>query len=435
MNIKTICTLALLTGASVSLSAQTPAVSNPAEREKSAKEIAFTAAYRERDSAKVIRLGEQFLKDYPFAATDHKADKAAYIEYFKIYLNLITKSKASIEEKIKEYYDVLPYFTVAELYYRQVYLLNLHKIEPAEKLLPRSELLMKKFAYYQHNKPVEFVWQTDEEWQKLNDRNYFGNLLTHVNLLRKTGHTKAGLTAADEALSHYGYAISSLNEDDVLLLQAAGLKEKMQKALEASVNSNQATPLMLDLLKQNYLAKNKDQGGFDAYVESLKSQEAKAGLEKELAKSMIKKEIPSFALYDGNGKLVDTKDLKGKIIVLDFFASWCVPCKAAFPGMKMAQEKFAGDKDVVFYFVDVHEHIKDNKPVVMKYIKDNDFPFNILFDKEEQVANLLKVTAIPRKMILDKNGVLRFDMDGYYGSPSKLADEIKIMVNLTKKAI
>ncbi|MNL82126.1 hypothetical protein D3C87_2094290 [compost metagenome] len=72
-------------------------------------------------------------------------------------------------------------------------------------------------------------------------------------------------------------------------------------------------------------------------------------------------------------------------------------------------------------------------------MKDNNFPFNVLFDNEgdkginNEVCKQLNVTAIPRKMILDKEGMVRFDMDSYFGSPTKLADEIKIMVNLVKK--
>lgn len=424
-------TLALFLGVSVTLYAQNP--------EKSPKEKAFLTAYHERDSIKVIELGEAFLKDYPESTADFKADKAAGISYSKIYMNLITRAKVGVDTKIKQYYDQLNYFTTVELYYRQVYLFHLHKLKPAEVLLPRSEVLLKKLNYFRAHKPVEMTDMPEDQWLKTSESNYFGDLLTHISLLRVTGHTQEALTIADEALSHYGYTIAALNEDVALLLKTAGLKEKLKKALENSVHANQATVPMLDMLREIYLASNENSKNFDAYVESLKSQEGKADQAKEIAASMIKKKIPTFALSDSKGQLVDTKDLKGKIVVLDFFASWCVPCKAAFPGMKMAMEKLADQKDVLFYYIDNQEHGGDYKTAVMKYMKDNNFPFNVLFDNigtkgmNNEVVNLLGITAIPRKMILDKNGYVRFDTDSYWGSPSKLADEIKIVVELIQK--
>jgi thiol-disulfide isomerase/thioredoxin len=412
---------------------------NAQDRVKSEKEVAFTAAYRERDSTQAVLLGEKFLKDYPMEKSDFKADKAVYIDYYRIYFRLITANKTEVDAKIKQYYDVLPYYAIAELAYRQVHLLHYHKLVPDASLLDRSRLMISKIKSLQGRKPIEFADKTDEEWNKAYDDLYFRNILTHISILKNTGNAKEGLGFAEQAMSRYGYGIASLNEDYVQLLNMDGLKEKAQKALEASVNANQATPLMLDLLQTHYLTNNKNVAGFDAYVESLKSAEGKAALATELAAQMIKKEIPVFKMYDADGKLVSNRDWKGKVVVLDFFSSWCAPCKAAFPGVKMAQEKFAGDKGVLFYFIDVHENGKNYKEVVNKYIKDNNFPFHILFDNEVspgktgEVAKLLNITAIPRKMILDKNGMVRFDADSYYGSPTKLADEIKIMVELTKK--
>jgi len=57
----------------------------------------------------------------------------------------------------------------------------------------------------------------------------------------------------------------------------------------------------------------------------------------------------NMALYDADGKLIGFKDLRGKTIVMDFWASWCVPCKASFPGMKMAVEKYKNDPGVEFF--------------------------------------------------------------------------------------
>ncbi|TCD00730.1 TlpA family protein disulfide reductase [Pedobacter frigidisoli] len=407
-------------------------------RERSAKYVAFNKAYHETDSAKAVQFSQDFLNEYPINQADPAKDKAENIQYSRIYVILITKTKQPIDAKIKEYADRITFLTAAELYYRQVYLMNSNKIMPAEKLVDRSNMLMKIFRALRDNKPREYSSNTDEEWKKIFGQTYWRNLLAHVNILQKAHVNKPGLAESEEAFKYFGYTKASLNEDRALLLNALGLKQELNKALEESVRANQATPAMLELLRKAYTAKNGKQ--FDEYISSLKDGNDMAKLEKELSTSMIKKTMAEFTLLDASGKKVSTKDWKGKTVVLDFFASWCVPCKAAFPGMKLALNSFANDKDVIFYFIDTQEHTKNYKETVIKYLKDNDFPFHVLFDETgdadqtNRVAKMLGVSGIPRKFVLDRNGDIRFDMTGYYGSPTKLADEIKIMVNLAKKA-
>lgn len=413
---------------------------NAQEHIRTQKETDYFAAYHQIDSLQALDAGLDFLKKYPLATTDVDEDRKNGINYGRLYYVMVASRNSTVEENIKRFYNELPFLTLSELYYRQVHLQNYHKLKTPESLIDRSRLLLDKIKTFQNSKPKELSDLSAEDWAKRFDVVYYGNALIHVSLLRKTKNLKEGLQYADMLLSRYGYGITSFNDDYVALLEMAGQKEKEEKALEASVHVNQATPEMLEKLKQFYLAKNKEVSGFDAYVESLKSAEGKASLEKELAASMIKKELPEFKVVDANGKQVSATDWKGKIVILDFWASWCTPCKASFPGMQMAQEKLANEKDVVFYYIDCQERSTDYKNTVMKYIADEKYNFNVLFDTEgdkgitNKVCKQLNVTAIPRKMILDKNGFVRFDMDSYYGSPTKLADEIKIMVNLIQKS-
>ena len=83
--------------------------------------------------------------------------------------------------------------------------------------------------------------------------------------------------------------------------------------------------------------------------------------------------MPAWRLVDSNGKTVSSEQLKGKVYVLDFWSTWCVPCKASLPGMKLAVEHYKNDKGVAFYFIDTQEFAPDFKISSAKYLKDNGF--------------------------------------------------------------
>lgn len=165
----------------------------------------------------------------------------------------------------------------------------------------------------------------------------------------------------------------------------------------------------------------------------------------QIKKAMINKEMPDWSMTDLNGKVVKFADLRGKTVVMDFWATWCVPCKASFPGMKLAVDHYKADPNVVFYFVDTEERGDKYKQEVAKFIKDGNFPFNILFDNKTdgakvndevfaRVCKAFTISGIPMKLIIDPKGKLRFLTDGYMGSATALADEIIEMVELTRKA-
>jgi thiol-disulfide isomerase/thioredoxin len=122
---------------------------------------------------------------------------------------------------------------------------------------------------------------------------------------------------------------------------------------------------------------------------------------------------------------------------MDFWATWCAPCKAAMPGMKMAMEHFKNDTNVVFFFVDTQERDPNYKEKVKAFLKEKNFPFKVLFDNGDEYytkyAKLIQTSGIPFKIVIDAKGKIRFGQTGYMGSPSGLADEIIEMINLAKQ--
>ncbi|WP_192822648.1 TlpA disulfide reductase family protein [Rufibacter sp. LB8] len=147
-----------------------------------------------------------------------------------------------------------------------------------------------------------------------------------------------------------------------------------------------------------------------------------------LRRQMILEKAPYFTAVDLNGRIVTLASLKGKTVVLDFWATWCGPCLESLPGMQHAANKYKNDPSVVFLFVNSWEHGDDKKKKISAFLAKNKYTFNVLMDTQNKVIEAFQVSGIPTKFILDGNGNIRFKLEGYGGG-----DALNVTKSLSKK--
>ncbi|SFE41575.1 Thiol-disulfide isomerase or thioredoxin [Chitinophaga sp. CF118] len=396
-----------------------------------AKQPAYLTASKEKDPDKRVLLWKQFLKDFP---ASYELDEAMGIDYSKIYRDLFSVSIARQDTAIlRSYIKDCPFIVLAFVYYKMVEIPYADwKTMPAKTAYTFSQPIMDRFQQLKAAQPVEYWYYSPDEWREYCDKMFVNDYITHARILKETGRNKEALELASYAQQLLQYTRAELNEVQAELLQQADKKKELSEVLRNSVRLNQASATIFDLLKKEY---NND-NGFDAYLASLKDAHTMELLKEDVKASMISTPAAPFVLSDLNGKEVSLEKLKGKVVVLDFWATWCAPCKAGMPGMKMAQEHFKKDSNVVFLFVDTQERAPDYKEKVKTFITDKKYPFQVLFDKGEDTyaayAKLIKTSGIPFKVVIDGKGEIRFAEVGYKGSPSGLADEISMMIELAK---
>jgi thiol-disulfide isomerase/thioredoxin len=121
--------------------------------------------------------------------------------------------------------------------------------------------------------------------------------------------------------------------------------------------------------------------------------------------------LPDLASFNLEGKLPDA--LKGKVVILDFWASWCLPCAKSFPVLDELQKKYA-DRLVVLAV-----NIDEKSANMEKFLAKHAVSFTVVRDAEQKLVAVAEPATMPTSFILDGEGKVRFLHNGFHGEDTR----------------
>ncbi|MGQ1888963.1 redoxin domain-containing protein [Thermophagus sp. OGC60D27] len=179
------------------------------------------------------------------------------------------------------------------------------------------------------------------------------------------------------------------------------VRENSDNPVGAFLALNMARSLDMEELEELVTSFEKSIPGHP-YVEELKEMLEPMKKQKAAEDAIqIGKEAPDFTLTDMDGNEVSLKDFNGKYVLLDFWASWCRPCRDEMPNVAKAYQQFAGEE-----FEVIGVSLDKTKEPWLKAVEEDNINWVQLHDPEGDVANTYGVQSIPFTLLLDKDGVI-----------------------------
>jgi thiol-disulfide isomerase/thioredoxin len=119
--------------------------------------------------------------------------------------------------------------------------------------------------------------------------------------------------------------------------------------------------------------------------------------------AFIGKSSYDFSLPDTSGRMVSMEDFKGKVILIDVWATWCGPCRGQFPFLKAIEEEYRANKDIVFVGIST-DKIKDKQKWLKTIQKENLVGIQLLDDFGKAFGRKYQIMSIPRFLLINKQG-------------------------------
>ncbi|MDG3582452.1 redoxin domain-containing protein [Galbibacter pacificus] len=293
-------------------------------------------------------------------------------------------------------------------------------LELVQSLRENPSSKPKFLSVYQYNERLESTYQMYAD--------------TYALILFKQGNLEEAIKYQKEAIGD-GNSVD-VNKRYIEFLIADKQYATVINTAENFIKKGKSNPEIFDYYKTAYKEVNGEEG-LENKVAELNDMSHKI-LEEKIKNALINEDAPQFTLKDIDNNNIALSSLKGKVVILDFWATWCGPCKASFPEMQELVTKYKNNDNVVVLFVNTFENTPKRKEDVVKFISKNKYDFQVLLDnpiknsRDFEVANQYGIRGIPTKIIIGPDGNIHYRSVGYEGD-GKLIEEMDILINLLKE--
>ncbi len=272
-----------------------------------------------------------------------------------------------------------------------------------------------------------FTYFSDSEIKLSRKITLAENLTTQASVLHKQNKIKEALDAYREAIEFSDRLNSEINEQFATFLIEAKMfgeaREEIQQAMRIGKHTLAMEQMLNDLPDDQKLSDTKGGNNSDELTKNYLASKRVT-----IAATLQNTPAPDFELMSLEGDTVQLSDLKGKIVILDFWASWCPPCILSFPGMQKAVEKYDDNPDVAFLFINLDEGEVRGK--IRKHVYEEGYDFKVLLTSNSEIAQSYSVHGIPVKFVIDKEGIIRFRKGSFESNIKDEVEELSIMIDL-----
>ncbi len=290
-----------------------------------------------------------------------------------------------------------------------------------------------EYAKYQmatQSKDEKPAYSSLNQWNMYLKERYATYADSYGFILYKLGNYDAAVPYLKDA-SEIFVSNLEVNEHYTNALEKSSLAPDLKATLEKFVRAGVASTRMKAQLKALHEVSPNNSQSFEAYLMELEADLYKR-MKESLGKKLINEAAPSVSWVDLNGKKVSLADFKGKVVVLNFWATWCENCIASFPALQELMRKYAENQDIVFLFVNTWENGENKKKSVEDFMTGSKYKFLTLLDGGDKVIDDFNTSSIFSKIVIDKNGNIRFKNVETNDNYNVMSDELGIMIEMVK---
>ena len=289
------------------------------------------------------------------------------------------------------------------------------KLSLARKYVMRALTLLDR--HERRGTPVPRIG--DQEWQNALEinRGYYLDTLAWIDL--KKGRVKIAIATLQQAVKRADLGAIRYHLG-IALAESGDFSAAAKNYARAIVLGGEDAEKARD--KFNFMGDEIDQ---EAYLTAAKDW-AQLEAKKRIMRMAIDVGVPEFHLEDLNGDVTSNERLaEGTVTIIEFWASWCGPCRDEFPVLQRIYDSYRSDPKVRFLAISVDESLEDAKD----FVAEGAYTFPVAHEPEGEVALAFQVQGLPTLLVVGPDGRIRFRHVGFSPSMERLLEmQIKVLL-------